>query len=232
MKLRTIALSLSLLLSTGVSAQNYQTEVNANYATVDSFNIISLSGAYYLNSVSTDNTAWAEAAFMGQGSNLNLSYTNFDGDVDQFSFGGEFYKDNIFAALNINYIDVDGFDSDTVITGELGYFFAENWLVAISGSDEDFSDSLGIRTKYIATLENGKFLNIEAAYSDASEDFAIATDYYWTAQSSIGLTLSDADGFDFGIQASHFFTSSIALNVSYSALESDDLIDIGIKGRF
>jgi len=231
MKLRTLALSLSLL-STSVLAQDYQTEVNANYAQIDSFDILSLSGAYYFDSVSIKNTAWAEAAFMGQKSNVNLSYTDFDGDVNQFSLGGEFYSNNIYAALNANYTDIDGFGSDTTINGELGYFFAKNWLVAVSGNDEDFSDTLGIRTKYIATLGNGQFFNFEAAYSDASEDFTIIGDYYWTEKSSIGLTLSDEDGFDFGVQASHFFTPSVALNVFYSAYENDDLVGVGITGRF
>ena len=231
MKLRTIALSLSLL-STSVLAQDYQTEVNVNYAKVDNFDIISLSGAYYFDAVNTENTAWAEAAFMGQKNNVNLSYVDFDGDADQISLGGQFYNNDIYASLNVNYVDVDGVGSDTIITGELGYFFSEDWLVAISGTDEDFSDTLGIRTKYIAKLDNNKFFNFEAAYSDATEDFTLVGDYYWTAKSSVGLTLSDQDGFDFGLQASHFFTPSVALNVTYSALENDDLIGVGITGRF
>ena len=231
MKFTKLALSLSLL-STSVFAQDYQTEINASYGQIDSIDILSLSGSYYFDAVNTKNTAWAEAAFMGQKSNLNLSYLDFDGDVDQLSFGGQYYNNNVYAALNVNYVDIDGFGSDTSFSGELGYFFAEDWLVAISGNDEDFSDTLGIRTKYIATLGNGQFFNFEAAYSDASEDFTISGDYYWTEQSSIGLTLSDEDGYDFGVQASHFFTPSVALNVSYDAFENDDLISVGITGRF
>ena len=231
MKLRTIALGLSLL-STSVLAQDYQTEVNADYLTVDSFNTIALSGAYYFDAVSTENTAWAEAAFMGRKNNVNLSYIDFDGDADQITLGGQFYSNDIYAALSVNYIDIDGFGSDTVISGELGYFFSEDWLVAISGNDEDFSDTLGLRTKYVAKLDNNKFFNFEAAYSDASEDFTFIGDYYWTAKSSVGLTLSDQNGFDFGLQASHFFTPSVALNVTYRALENDDLVGVGITGRF
>jgi len=231
MKLRTIALGLSLL-STSVLAQDFQTEIHVDYSTVDSFDVFALSGAYHFDRVKTDNTAWMEASFMGRKSNINAGYVNFDGDADGLSLGGQLYSDDFYGALNVTYVDVDGGSSDTTIGGEIGYFFGENWLVAISGQEDDFSDSLGIRTKYIAKLGNDQFFNFEAAYSDASEDFTIAGDYYWTAKSSVGLTLSDADGYDFGVQASHFFTPAVALRATYSALSGDDVIGVGITGRF
>lgn len=231
MKLTTIALGLSLL-STSVLAQDYQTQVKADYVTVDSADSYAVSGSYYFDRVSTKNTAWKEAAFMGRNSNVNASYLNFDGDADTLNLGAQFYTGNVYAALNVIHLDVDGAGSDTAVNGEIGYFFDDNWLVAISGNDEDFSDTLGIRTKYIASLSGDRFVNFEAAYSDASEDFVVSADYYWTAKSSVGLTLSDADGYDFGIQASHFFTPSVALRATFVATDADDVFGLGLTARF
>ena len=118
------------------------------------------------------------------------------------------------------------------ISGEFGYLFAENWLVAITAQDEGFSDSLGVRTKYVAKLADGQFINLEASYDDASKDFIASGDYYWTAQSSVGVILSDTKGFDIGFQAQHFFTPSVALRVGYIVAEGDDVFSVGISGRF
>jgi len=231
MKLRTITLALSLL-STSVLAQDYQIQADIDYVKIDSSDTFVLNGTYYFDRVSTKNTAWAEAAFMGRKSNVNASYVNFDGDANGLNLGGELFSNNFYGALNMSYIDVDGGSSDTTFSGQFGYFFADDWLVAITGNEENFSDTLGIRTKYIATLGNDQFVNLEASYDDGSDNFGACADYYWTAQSSIGITLSDADDFDFGVQAQHFFTPAVALRVGYVARDGDDAFTIGLSGRF
>jgi len=232
MKTRALVLGLSLL-SASTFANNYVNQVDFDYATVDSADIIMLNATHYFDQVTTNGTAWAEAAYMGKNNNVAATYSYLDGDANALTLRGEYYSDNnFFGAIQANYVDVDNGGSDTSFSAEVGYFFKKNWLVAIQGNDEDFSDTLSIRTKYIASLESGAFANLEAIYSDATEDTVISGDYYWVAQSSIGATLSDADGYNFGLQAQHFFTPTIAARVSYVSLDADDLFSVGISGRF
>lgn len=231
MNTRALFIGLTLL-SSSAFANDYNTQVDVTYGSIDNADIINVNGSYYFDQVKTANTAWAEADFMGRNTNVSASYTYFDGDANVFSVGGEYYQNNFFAALDVVYTDIDGASSETDFTGEVGYFFAKDWLVAVSGSDEDFSDSLVVRTKYIATLNNGAFVNLEASYLNADSDISASADYYWTAKSSVGATLSSEDDYDFGIRAQHFFTPVIAAHVSFDSFSYDDLISVGITGRF
>ena len=231
MKKSTLLLGLSLL-SSSVLADNYNNQVDFNFLNVDDFNVISLEGTHYFDSVTTKNTAWAEAAFMGRNNSVTAGYTDFDSDAYALSLGGDYYHKNIFVGLDVAYVDVDGGSSDTNLVGEVGYFFAENWLVSVSGSDEDFSDSLALNTKYIAKLAGGAFLNFEASFLNFDNDFTAAADYYWTARSSVGLNLSTEDGYDFGLEAQHFFTPTISANITYTALDDEDAVSFGLTGRF
>ena len=231
MKKTTLLLGLSLL-SSSVLADNYNNQVDFNFLNFDDINVISLEGTHYFDSVTTKNTAWAEAAFMGRNNSVTAGYTDFDSDAYALSLGGDYYHKNIFVGLDVAYVDVDGGSSDTNFVGEVGYFFAENWLVSVSGSDEDFSDSLALNTKYIAKLAGGAFLNFEASFLNFDNDFTAAADYYWTARSSVGLNLSTEDGYDFGLEAKHFFTPTISANITYTALDDEDAVSFGLTGRF
>ncbi|AZQ86108.1 putative porin [Colwellia sp. Arc7-635] len=231
MKKSTLLLGLSLL-SSSVFANNYNNQVDFNYLNIDDFNVINLEGTHYFDSVTTNNTAWAEAAFMGRNNSASVGYTNFDSDAYSLSLGGDYYHENIFVGLDVTYVDVDGGSSDTNVAGELGYFFAKNWLVSVSANDESFSDSVALNTKYIATLSGGAFFNFEASYLNDHKDFTAAADYYWTARSSVGLNLSTEEGYDFGIEAQHFFSPTISARIAYIALSNDDAVSVGVTGRF
>jgi len=232
MKTRAALFGLSLL-SSAVLANNYNTQIDLDYYKVDSFDTIKLEGTYYLNNVTTDNTAWSEAAFMGRNSSASLSYTDINSDAYKLVLGGDYYHNDLFVGLDIAYVDVDGGSSDTALSGEIGYFFDKNWLVSISGADEEFSDSLALNTKYIATLNDGAFINFEASFLNFDNDFTGAADYFWTPQSSIGLSLTTQDGTNGTIRAQHFFTPSISARIEYVSLEnSDDGFLFGLTGRF
>ncbi|XQW84058.1 putative porin [Thalassotalea piscium] len=232
MKTRAVLLGLSLLSSAAI-ANDYNTQIDLDYFSVDSFDTIKLEGTYYLNNVTTNNTAWSEAAFMGRNTSASLSYTDFDGDASELVLGGDFYRNDLFVGLDVTYFDVDGGDSDTGFVGEIGYFLDKNWMVSVSGADEDFSDSLALNTKYIATLSNGRFVNVEVSYLNFDNDFTAAADYFWTAQSSVGLSLSTEEGINGSVRAQHFFTPTISARLEYVSLEnSDDGFLFGLTGRF
>tara|TARA_R110001583_G_scaffold121382_1_gene272613 strand:- start:211 stop:906 length:696 start_codon:yes stop_codon:yes gene_type:complete len=231
MKICTLLLGLSLL-SSSVLADNYNTQVDFNYISVDDLDLISLEGTYYFDNVTTNNTAWAEAAFMGRNNSVSVGYIDFDSYAYGLSLSGDYYHKNIFVGLDVNYTDADGGYSDTNVSGEVGYFFSENWLVSVSGDDEDFSDSLALNTKYITRLSNGAFVNVEASFLNYDNDFAAAADYYWTARSSVGASLSTQEGYNFGLNAQHFFSPTIAARIEYVSLDDEDALSFGVTGRF
>jgi hypothetical protein len=232
MKIHAVLLGLSLL-SSATLANNYNTQIDADYFSVDSFDTVKLEGTYYLNNVTTNNTAWSEAAFMGRNTSASFSYTNFDSDAYQLVLGGDYYNNDLFVGLDAAYTDVDRESSDTTLVGEVGYFFAKNWMVSVSANDEEFSDSLALNTKYIAVLSEGRFVNVEVSYLNFDNDFISATDYFWTPQSSVGLSLSTEEGINGTIRAQHFFTPAVSLRLEYVSLEdSDDGFLLGLTGRF
>ncbi|WP_076419571.1 MULTISPECIES: putative porin [Colwelliaceae] len=221
------------LLSSATLANDYNTQIDVDYSRVDSYDTIKLEGTYYLNSVTTNNTAWSEAAFMGRSTSASFSYTDFDNDAYQLVLGGDYYHNDLFVGLDVTYFDADGGSDDTGLVGEIGYFVDKNWLVSVSGADEEFSDSLTLNTKYIATLDNGRFVNVEVSYLNLDNDFTAAADYFWTAQSSVGLVLSTVDGDNGSIRAQHFFTPAISARLEFTSLEnSDDRFSLGLTGRF
>jgi len=231
MKKSTLLLGLSLL-SSSVLANTYNNQVDFNYLNVDDFNVINLEGTHYFDSVTSNNTAWAEAAFMGRNNSVTAGYTNFDSDAYSLALGGDYYHENIFVGVDFSFVDVDNSANEKNLVVELGYFFAENWLVSVSGSDAGLSNSLALNTKYIATLSDGAFLNFEASYLNDHDDFTATADYYWTARSSVGLNLSTEDGYDFGVRAQHFFSPTTSVRIEYIALDNDDAVSVGITGRF
>ena len=245
MKMKSKALLLTLgLMSSSVFAGDYNTEINFNYFDEDTADVMGVNGTYYFDSVKTSGTAWAESAFMGRNSNVAAAYFDFDNGVTAAGVAAEFFGDknnNLYASIGyvsfdadpnviINFngnIDVD----DNVVVGEIGYFFDDNWLVSVATSDADDA-VVTLNTKYVAELGGGQFLNLEASIDDESEDLAVKGDYYFTAQTSVGLELSQAEGFDYGINFQHFFTESVGVQVSYTATDFENVTGIALTARF
>jgi hypothetical protein len=228
------------LFSASIIAQPYQAEVSLDYVNSDNTDIFSLQANYYFVPVTIDNTAWAEAAFMGRNNSASLTYINYDFDnsaIDTYnlSVSGDYYHNNIFIGASIVHINTElaGFSADDTIFGaELGYFFDKNWLVSVAANNDDFSNSLTINTKYIATLSKQSFLNFEASLNNDDHDLLAAADYYWSPQSSVGLVLSTDSNLNAGLRAQHFFTQTISAQISYFSYDYDDTYSLGLTGRF
>ena len=103
MKKHALLLGLSLL-SSSVLANTYNNQVDFNYLNVDDFNVINLEGTHYFDSVTTNNTAWAEAAFMGRNNSVTAGYTNFDSDAYSLALGGDYYHENIFVGVDFSFV--------------------------------------------------------------------------------------------------------------------------------
>ncbi len=232
MKTKAYLIGLSLL-SGSVMADTYNTQVDLDYIDDDGFDIITLQGAYYFDNVSTSKTPWAEAAFVGRNSNISAHYFDFDGEADALGLGVELFGDksnNLYGALSTTRVDA-GDEDDTILAGELGYFFSDNWLVSVATTDVDDAP-IYLKTKYIGNLGGGKYFNVEASIDDEEHDLTVMGDYYWTPQSSVGLALSNEDGYDYGVRFQHFFSPAISARFSYESFDSGDAIAIGLTARF
>lgn len=232
MKAQNILLALGLV-STTAFANTYDKELNISYLDNDYVSVTVVEGSYYFDAVSTNNTAWAEAEFMGKKSTVGLRYTNVDADFGGSSYAlglnGRYYNadNNIFAALN--YVNPE--EGDSVIQGELGYFFGEHFLVAVGKSDIDDSP-FTFRTKYMAQLTGDSFLNVELMTDDELDELDGVVDYYFSSQTSIGLGLTTRDTYDTTIKARHFFNNQFSAQVAYTFADVDDMIEIGVTARF
>jgi len=232
MKAQNILLALGLV-STTAFANNYDKELNVGYLDTDYASVTAIEGRYYFDAVNTDNTAWAEAEFMGKKSTVGLMYTNVDADFGGSSyalgFNGRYYnaENNIFAAINF----VNPEEGDSVVQGELGYFFGENFLVSVGKSDIDDSP-FTFRTKYMTQLSGDSFLNLELMTDDELDEFDGVADYYFTSKTSIGLGLTTRDEYDATIKARHFFNNQFSAQVAYTFADVDDMIEIGVTARF
>lgn len=234
MKFTTKAIVLGLgLASSAAFANDYNVELGVSYADVDGFNVIGLSGSYYFENVDLANTAWAEAAFMGRNSNVSVEYIDFDGDADATGVAVEFFgqgNNNLYGSIGFVSVDTP-FGGDDVVVGEIGYFVDDNWLVSIQATDD--SDSpIFLKTKYVADLGDGQFFNVEASIDDEDTDLTVAGDYYFSSASSVGLELSAAEGFDYGLNFKHFFDKQFALEVTYISSDAGDETGIGFTARF
>ncbi|TQV75174.1 putative porin [Aliikangiella marina] len=234
MKFNSKAIVLGLgLASSAAFANDFNGEVGLVYADVEGLDVIQVTGTYYFDSVDLSNTAWAEAEFMGRNSNVSVQYTDFDSDVDAMGINLEFFgegNNNLYGAIGFVSIDTP-FGSDDVVVGELGYFVDDNWLVSIQATD-DSDNPIFLKTKYVGDLGDGQFFNVEASIDDEENDLEVSADYYFTNASSFGLQLSQAEGFDYGLNFKHFFNKQFALEVTYASTDFGDETGIGITARF
>jgi len=233
MKSKAILLGLGLLSSTAF-ADGFNTQVGLEYLDADGLDVWGVQGSYFFETVDSNKGPWAEAAFLGRNSNLSLGYIDFDGSIDAVVLGAELFGDknsNFYGALSYVDYDSDFGVSGDVISGELGYFFDDNWLVAVGTSDEDDAP-ITLRTKYLSNLGGGQFFNLEAAIDDESKDLSVSGDYYFTPQTSVGLQLSQAEGFDYGVKFEHFLTRNVGFNVTYTATDDENITGVGLTARF
>ena len=76
------------------------------------------------------------------------------------------------------------------------------------------------------TRQLGVVLIIVEIHFNYDNDLAAAADYYWTARSSVGVSLSTQEGYNFGLNAQHFFSPTIAARIEFVSLD----LELGMKG--
>lgn len=245
---KSIAVAILSLISVDVLA--FQSDLDLEYSSLDDLSIVELGYRYHFTDVSLDSTAWSEAAFMNRSSYLNVGAIRLDSDFSDDTANGFNLGTRVNFAedwyLEGEYIDIEDFNA---LTAGVGYYYAKNhtvfvqYLTSENASDEEATAfTLGMKNVY--SLSGGQFFNVEASITQAETEFdsddlitlALAGDYYFTAQTSVGFDLafyddSDVDE-DKGINVKHYFNENIGLSLAYSDDGDDDAITVGLNARF
>jgi len=103
------------LFATGVIASTYQTQVDLDYIDIeDTADSIGLTGTWHVEPVETENTAWAEAAFMGRKSNFSVNYatasfeaSNAD-DIASYGLGFEYLGTLLYLVQLVIFLQETG----------------------------------------------------------------------------------------------------------------------------
>ncbi len=227
MKKLLLAASLAFA-STGVVAENYQTELSANYLDYDVVDGFELGVRYHFEEVDTSDKPLAEAAFLDRSSNMTIAYLNLD-DFDAAVLSAEFYVKSFYIAPG--YINPS--EDDDTFGVDIGYV-GDGWRVTTSIPEEDYE--LNVDFKYVAALSAGNFINVEAGYADggdfSDDTITLVSDYYFDKTFSLGGILVNQDGTDFGVRAQKFFTDRFSVAATFISDEFNDNFFLNATVRF
>ena len=214
---------------------------------IDTDNTFNLKGTLYFDSVQTGNGPLNEAAFLGHNSNAYLGYSyntmksnevfgfKAESDIHHLTAGIEYFVDQFYLNGEIGFGQQNAkateygqtlYDDDYDVTtyrALVGYLPVSNLLLAagIDGyqgdNDEDEDNRFAVKAKYVAPLNNGQYINLEAdgAFGDL-DSVTIGADYYFDQAFSIGASYNIEDDGDedtdyFAIRSKYFLNPNLAI---------------------
>jgi hypothetical protein len=250
MKFKLLVAALGVAASGYSIADTYQMEAGVNAVRWDvdgikgvrdsSLNSYEANGKYYFKAVTTNNLPLAEAAYLGKSSNAFLNLTRNTGkgylpDSKIYSGGVE-----VYIPENFLYVKVEGIhqryegDSDTSAQTTLGLTpVAGLRLTTTWNSDESYHANLD--AKYVTSLDNGQYINLEASLADTDWGTykAIGGDYYFDNTFSVGAEVSDDDaGTNYLVRTRKFFTEQFSGEAAYADTNFGNTIAMGVNYRF
>ncbi|MFO1388748.1 putative porin [Cellvibrio sp.] len=237
----------TLLATSGFAiADSYQAEVGASATRWDvnrmnsRVNSYEADGKYYFSLVKTDNVPLAEAAYLGKSSNAFLTLVRNSGrgffsDSNIYSGGVEVYIPENFLYVRVEgmYQRSDG-SSDTSALTTIGLTPLDGLRLTTSwNSDESYHAN--IDAKYVTSLGEGQFINVEASVVDTDQGTktTIGGDYYFDTSFSVGAEVSDDKySTDYLIRTRKFFTESFSGELDYVDTDFGNLVALGVSYRF
>lgn len=230
MQLKKLAAAITLCLgSAAVTANDYVGEVGVGYIDFEESDATVLFGEVHFGPVSTSGHPLEEAAYLEQSSNINASYTDFDGG-DITTIEAEIYINNFYIAPG--YVDSSIFDDGEGYVA-LGYQTDGGLRVSTTVPEEDYE--LNLDLKYVTALANGNFINFEAGYADGGDfedTLSIGADYYFDETFSLGAAVIDEVDTDFEVRVNKFFTGNFRAGLSYTSGDDVDIIMVDASFRF
>ena len=158
-------------LSTGALA--YQFEASGFYFDFDDLDdsALAVEGAYFFAPVDDEGIPRAEAAFLGQASNIGLGFATVDeADEDILFFGGELYLQQFYAAAGLTRIEVGNTESDD-LSLEVGFVPAKGLRLTAGYDNDDLLDlsRISLNAKMVRPLSGQQAFNAEFTVGKTDE---------------------------------------------------------------
>ncbi|WP_374665132.1 putative porin [Acinetobacter sp.] len=231
----------------------------------DSNGAFDLSGTLYFNPVNAKYGPLNEAAFLGHNSNASLAYSyNYweskniagfeqDNKINNISASIEYFYEQFYVegALGfsreneqskLNGFKVADEDYDTTLYRALaGFMPMPNLLLAAGidgyqGDGDNDDNRFAVKAKYVAALDHGQALNLEAdgAFGD-TDTVMLGADYYFNPAFSLGAEYSMQDDGDddtdfFAVRSKYFIHPDFAVGGAIGF--GDDVIAFNINASF
>jgi len=234
------------------SEGDYQTEIGFQFQRVDVDNLgddtaIGVDATYHFPRVNTAGHPLAEAAFLERSSNIGASYVTYDDlDLDVLSLSGEAYVENFYAAAQLTRNDNGNSTNDIGV--RVGFLPSDGLLLTLgfdkeedAGPGGDDLNIVSLGAKYVSKMANDTAFNLEGELSRADDDddtmaLALAGDYYFNRQFSLGLRLVETDNSDidtaYGVGTRYFFTPVVSGELEYMSDDETDIIWARLAARF
>lgn len=244
MRLTVLLAALMAAASVAVNADPYQTELGGAVSRLDQDGLNSkgdqymLDGKVYFKTVSTAERPLAEAAYLGQHSNLFAGVARnerkpYGADSTDYNAGLEVYIPEKFL-----YVRVDGkhyrYDqrSDTEVVTTLGLTPLDGLRVTTEwNSDNSYTANLS--AKYVAAIGNDQFINLETTLVNKGET-SVGGDFYVDSTFSVGLAYMDLDaaGEAYEVRTRKFFGEQWSGELAYLNTDAGDKVTAGLTLRF
>ena len=246
MKLKLITLATGLFLSSLTLAESYQADIGLSATRYDDnlytsntkdYNLL---GRYYFKAVQTNNLPLAEAAFLGQSSNVFADVYDRPGQhgvphLNSFSLGAEVYIPENFLYVKAGavrrsseYSDRDDWFTTLGIT-------PVNGLLLTTEYANDAGYDANIHAKYVTDIGSGQFINLEAALVDLDRGTLVSAggDYYFDRTFSVGGMIADYDGeTDYTLRTRKFFSENFSADLAYTDTKGGNEVSLGANFRF
>ena len=246
MKLKLITAVTGLLLSSLTLAESYRADIglaatryddNLYNSDTKDYNLL---GAYYFKAVQTDNRPLAEAAFLGQSSNIFADVYDRPGQhgvphLNSFSVGTEIYIPENFLYVQAgvvrrssNYSDRDDWFTTVGITPIDG-------LLLTTSYSNDAGYDANLEAKYVTDIGGGQFINLQAAVVDLDDGTLVSAggDYYFDRTFSVGGMITDYDGStDYTLRTRKFFSENFSGDLAYTDTDGGNEVTLGVNFRF
>jgi hypothetical protein len=245
LKLATVA----VILSSTVSAQDYQTFGELTYAQSDiagvSTDALSISAQYFFDN-KTALGPYSEFEYINKVSNVFASYINVEsGDFYSTNMGGEAFVNNVLFGASLDYSK----GHDTANSVSFGYLFNDNLLVRVDRNagdnmdayymvsaaynhqlndtdyigvtfeTDDEAETLSLSSRYFTHLGDDRYFAFNVAYQDFDVDNAWEVGANYYFNKATGISASFDSEDSMAIGLEHFFNPNIAVKVGYAQSE-------------
>lgn len=238
----SLAGAISMALSAGAIASDYNFEIGGQYVDFDFTEAWGADAAIYFAPVQPGTGPLAEAAFLDRASNVNFAYLREkNGDFELPAVGAEVYFGDYYLAANYSRFS-NGFSlNEYGVRAGMMLGQSTRATVGYDRTELPFGidlDSYTVGLKHVMMLAGNTALNLDGEVGVArngSNDFIynLQADYYFSPSFSLGARYSGIESDDeWGFGTRYFFTPRISGGLEYTRIDSDDIFGLRVAARF